>query len=98
MADEFEPVALSAVLEGVVRRWADADAMAAAGKACWWQMREAGLVAVRACCANLVQVRAACPQHNRTRVMFAWPLSLLPCCSDGWHVLCESMPQLGPAC
>jgi hypothetical protein len=40
---------LAAVLEGVVRRWGEADAAAAAGKGCWWQMREAGMLAVSTC-------------------------------------------------
>lgn len=41
---------MAAVVEGVVRRWAEADAAAAAGRPCWWQMREAGMMAVFSCC------------------------------------------------
>jgi hypothetical protein len=54
VAEAFEDSgALPAVLEGVVRRWAEADADAAAGKPCWWQMREAGMVAASSCEATV---------------------------------------------
>lgn len=71
VADEYESSALSAVLEGVVRRWAEADAAAAAGKACWWQMREAGLMAVRTCSSQLVQVSTHIHTHMHARYIQA---------------------------
>lgn len=56
VAEAFEDSgALPAVLEGVVRRWAEADAEAAAGKPCWWQMREAGMLAASSCEATVSQ-------------------------------------------
>lgn len=62
---------LAAVLEGVVRRWGEADAAAAAGKACWWQMREAGMLAVSTCSETAMvsstridHTQLLCPWHR----------------------------------
>jgi hypothetical protein len=61
VAEAFQDAGgLSAVVEGVVRRWSDADAAAAAGKPSWWQMREAGMLAVSTC-AEIAMVR---PTHT----------------------------------
>lgn len=52
--------AVPAVLEGVVRRWSEADAAAAAGKACWWQLREAGMLAVLTCISEVLVSVCVC--------------------------------------
>jgi hypothetical protein len=60
LAEEFDGAALSAVLEAVSRRLAEADAAAAAAGAgsagSWWAMREACIMALGACSDQLVQV------------------------------------------
>jgi hypothetical protein len=64
LAEEFGGPALSAVLEAVSRRLAEADAAAGAAAAggaaaSWWAMREACIMALGACSDQLVQVSCA---------------------------------------
>mgnify|MGYP001807126139 FL=1 len=67
-AESFEDAgSMAAVVEGVVRRWAEADAAAAAGRPCWWQLREAGMMAVFSCCE--AGVVSWCPFGSGRAVM-----------------------------
>lgn len=98
VADTFQDSGgLAAVLEGVVRRWTEADAAAAAGKACWWQMREAGMLAVSTCAeTTLVGVDISILICEHMLFVQAIALEGLAWCWCGaaarWRCVCVLLP------